>query len=29
MTSKSAARPKDGDEVNPKIDPTPNSNREE
>jgi hypothetical protein len=28
MTSKSATRPKDGDEVNPKIDPAPNSNTE-
>jgi hypothetical protein len=28
MTSKSAARPMDSDEVNPKIDPAPNSNTE-
>jgi hypothetical protein len=28
MTSKSAARPNDGGEVNPKIDPAPNSNTE-
>jgi hypothetical protein len=28
MTSKSAARPKDGDEANPKIDLAPNSNTE-
>ena len=28
MTSQSAARPNDGDEVNPKIDPAPNSNTE-
>jgi hypothetical protein len=28
MTSKSATRPKDGDEVNPKIDLAPNSNTE-
>jgi hypothetical protein len=28
MTSKSAARSNDGDEVNPKIDPAPNSNTE-
>ena len=28
MTSQSAARPNDGDEVNPKIDLAPNSNTE-
>ena len=28
MTSKSAARANDGGEVNPKIDPAPNSNTE-
>jgi hypothetical protein len=28
MTSKSAAGPRDSDEVNPKIDPAPNSNTE-
>jgi hypothetical protein len=28
MTSKSAARPNDGGEVNPKIDPAPDSNTE-
>ena len=28
MTTKSAARPNDGGEVNPKIDPAPNSNAE-